>query len=94
MHVHFYNNIEESQIAGMDEWEDVLTNDFYDIEENVEDFLKSLSEPVLPNPTSLSKEQTLNISNNNDNDAGGSSCELNNEAPGDTPNVYTLVGDI
>ena len=34
------------------------------------------------------------MSNNNDNDAGGSSSELNNVAPEDTPNVDTLAGDI
>ena len=36
-HAEMYEYIEESQIAAMDEWEDILTNDFYDIEENVED---------------------------------------------------------
>ena len=35
------------------------------------------------NLTSLSKEQTLSMNNDNDNDAGGSSGELNNEAPGE-----------
>ena len=92
-HAEMYEYIEGSQIAAVDEWEDILTNDFYDIEENVK-YLKSFSEPVHANRTSLSREQTLSMNNNNDNDAGGSSSELSNEAPGDTPNVDTLAGDI
>lgn len=67
----------------MDEWEDTLTNDFYDIEESVEDFLKSLSEPVHANPTSLGKEQTLSMNNHSDNDAGGSSGELSKKPQGE-----------
>ena len=46
------------------------------------------------NPTSLSKEQTLSMNDDNDNDAGGSSGELNNEAPGENSNVETLAGQI
>ena len=47
----------------MDEWEDILTNDIYDIEEMVEDFIQPLSTPQHANPMSLNSEQTYEQSN-------------------------------
>jgi hypothetical protein len=35
-HAQMYEYVEESQVQAMDNWEDILTNEFYDIEENVE----------------------------------------------------------
>ena len=35
-HAQMYGYVEESQVQAMDNWEDILTNEFYDIEENVE----------------------------------------------------------
>ena len=38
-HAEMYEHVGESQTSTMEEWEDILTNDVYDIEENVETFL-------------------------------------------------------
>jgi septal ring factor EnvC (AmiA/AmiB activator) len=38
-HAQMYEYVEESQVQAMDNWEDILTNEFYGIEENVEEFL-------------------------------------------------------
>jgi hypothetical protein len=43
----------------MDDWEDALTNDVYDIEEKVEDFLQSLSVSEDANATSKPNEQII-----------------------------------
>ena len=40
-----YEYIEETQTTAMDNWEHTLTNDLYDIEDTVEDFLQYLSVP-------------------------------------------------
>ena len=79
-----YEYVDESQFTAMDDWEDVLTNDLYDIEENIETFLQSLSEQELANTMSLSKEQISEQSGIIDNSnvaAGGSNMELNDVAP-------------
>ena len=84
-HSKMYEYVDESLIPAMDDWEDVLTNDLYDIEEKIESFLQSLSEPGLAKSVSVSKEQNSErsgIINNINVDAGGSDVELNNVAPG------------
>ena len=61
-----------------------LTNDFYDIKENIETFHQSLSEQELANTMSLSKEQISEKSGIIDNGnvaAGGSNIKLNDVAP-------------
>ena len=40
IHAKIYKYIDEGQHAPMDEWEDVLANDFYKIKEETEDFVK------------------------------------------------------
>ena len=84
-HAEMYEYVDESQIFAMDDWEDVLTNDFYDVEETVENFLQSISEPKPANTMSLTSEQTSEQSMTNNSassvDAGGSE-EINNTAPG------------
>ena len=86
-HAEMYEYVDESQISAMDDWEDVLTNDFYDVEETVENFLQSISEPKPANTMSLTSEQTSEQSMTNNSassvDAGGSSEEINNTAPGE-----------
>ena len=86
-HAEMYEYVDESQISTMDDWEDVLTNDFYDVEEMVENFLQSISEPKPANTMSLTSEQTSEQSMTNNKassvDAGGSSEEVNNTAPGE-----------
>ena len=47
-----------SNHATIDNWEDVLTNDLYDIEESVKDFLQSLSVRNHANAMSLTNQQT------------------------------------
>ena len=79
-----YEYVDESLFPAMDDWEDVLTNDLYDIEEKIESFLQSLSEPGVAKSVSVSKEQNSErsgIINNSNVDAGGSNVELNNVAP-------------
>ena len=82
-HSKMYEYVDESLIPVMDDWEDVLTNDLYDIEEKIESFLQSLSEPGLAKSVSVSKEQNSEQSGiiNSNVDAGGSDVELNNVAP-------------
>ncbi len=81
-----YEYADESQIPAMDDWEDVLTNDLYDVEEMVENFLQSISEPKPANTMSLTSEQTSEQSSTENSsssiDAGGSNEEINNTAPG------------
>ena len=72
-HSKMYEYVDESLIPAMDDWEDVLTNDLYDIEEKIESFLQSLSEPGLAKSVSVSKEQNSErsgIINNINVDAG------------------------
>ena len=57
-HTEFYEYVDESHTQTMDEWEDILTNDIYDIEEMVEDFIQPLATPQHANPMSLNNEQT------------------------------------
>ena len=80
-----YEYVDESQISTMNDWEDVLTNDFYDVEETVQNFLQSISEPKPANTMSLTSEQTSEQSMTNNNassvDANGSGEEINNTAP-------------
>ena len=80
MHEHF----DESQFPAMDDWEDVLADDLYNIEDKIEAFLQSLSEPGLANAKSLSKGQISEQSGTIDNSnvaAGGSNMVLNNVTP-------------
>ena len=58
-HAELYEHVGESQTSTMDEWEDILTNDVYDVEENVETFLLSLSVPKHANPMSPTSGQIL-----------------------------------
>jgi hypothetical protein len=51
-HAEMYEYADESQTSTMDDWEDALTNDVYDIEEKVEDFLQALSVSEHANATS------------------------------------------
>ena len=39
-----YAYSEESQTSNMDNWEDKLVNDFYEIEAGVEEYLRSVSQ--------------------------------------------------
>ena len=86
-HAEMYEYVDESQISAMDDWEDVLTNDFYDVEETVENFLQSISEPEPASAMPLTSEQTSeqSITNNSPSsvDAGGSSEGINNTASGE-----------
>ena len=96
-HVQMYEYVEESQVQAMDNWEDILTNEFYDIEENVEEFLQSFSVPKHANATSLTNEQIYEQSNTNSNnviEAGGSSVESNNSVPDEIPALEPQTGDI
>ncbi|CAB3978667.1 Hypothetical predicted protein [Paramuricea clavata] len=56
-----YEYADESQTSTMDDWEDVLTNDVYDIEEKVEAFLQALSVSEHANATSKPNEQIIEI---------------------------------
>lgn len=56
-HAEMYEYADEDQTSTMDDWEDILTNDFYDVEESVEDFLESLSVHEHANATSPNNEQ-------------------------------------
>ena len=82
-----YEHFDESQFPAMDDWEDVLADDLYDIEDKIEAFLQSLSEPGLANAKlvkSLSKGQISEQSGTIDNSnvaAGGSNMVLNNVTP-------------
>jgi len=58
-HAAMYEYAHESQTSTMDDWEDTLANDYYGIEESVEDFLQSLSVHEHANTTSSNKEQTI-----------------------------------
>ena len=69
-----------------------LTNDFYDIKENIETFHQSLSEQELANTMSLSKEQISEKSGIIDNSnvaTGGSNIKLNDVAPSASAVVET-----
>ena len=80
-HSQMYEHFDESQFPAMDDWEDVLANDLYDIEDKIEAFLHSLSEQGLANAKSLSKEQISEQPSTIDNSnvtAGGSNIVLNN----------------
>ena len=97
-HAQMYEYVEESQVQAMDIWEDILTNEFYDIEENVEEFLQSFSVPKHANATSLTNEQIYEQSNTNSNniiEAGrGSIVESNNTVPDEIPALEPQTGDI
>ncbi len=75
----------------MDNWEDILIKDFYDIEENVEDFLKSLSVSQPANTMSPTSEQIIEQSNSSNENlaAGVSSVELQHEGPEEIATVGT-----
>jgi hypothetical protein len=60
-HAEMYEYADESQTSTMDDWEDALTNDVYDIEEKVEDFLQSLSVSEHANATSKPNEQIIEV---------------------------------
>ena len=69
-----------------------LTNDFYDIKENIETFRQSLSEQELANTMSLSKEQISEKSGIIDYGnvaTGGSNIKLNDVAPSASAVVET-----
>jgi hypothetical protein len=97
-HAQMYEYVEESQVQAMDIWEDILTNEFYDIEENVEEFLQSFSVPKHANATSLTNEQIYEQSNTNSNniiEAGRVSIvESNNTVPDEIPALEPQTGDI
>ena len=57
-HAEMYEFIEESQIEAMDNWEDVLFNDLYEIEERVEVFLQTLCAPTVVKAMSIVPKQT------------------------------------
>jgi hypothetical protein len=83
-HAQMYEYVEESQVQAMDNREDILTNEFYDIEENVEEFLQSFSVP-----------KHANTNSNNIIEAGrGSIVESNNTVPDEIPALEPQTGDI
>ena len=87
-----YEHFDESQFPAMDDWEDVLANDLYDIEDKIEAFLQSSSELGLAHAKSLSKGQISKQSSAIDNSnvaAGGSNMVLNNVTPGASALVET-----
>ena len=90
-HAEMYEFADESQISAMDNWEDILIKDFYDIEENVEDFLKSLSVSQPANAMSPTSEQIIEQSNSSNENlaAGVSSVELQHEGPEEIATVRT-----
>ena len=91
-HSQMYEHFDESQFPAMDDWEDVLADDLYDIEDKIEAFFQSLSEPGLANAKSLSKGQISEQSSTIDNSnvaAGGSNMVLNNVTPGASAFVET-----
>ena len=74
----------------MDEWEDILTNDVYDIEEMVEDFIQPLATPQHAKPMSLNNEQTYEQSNSPIEPVGhsaGPSSEMSEEGQGNAQQV-------
>ena len=64
---------DESQVKAMDNWEDILTNDFYDIEDKVDKFINCLSQPQHAIAKSSTNERPdVNTDNKPDNvNAGG-----------------------
>ena len=52
-----YAYTEEGQTSNMDNWEDELVNDFYEIEAAVEEYLRSVSDASSAEPKSLNKKQ-------------------------------------
>ncbi|XP_028404075.1 uncharacterized protein LOC114526747 [Dendronephthya gigantea] len=58
-HAEMYEYADEGQTSTIDDWEDILTNDFYDIEKSVETFLQSLSVHEHANPMPQNNEQTV-----------------------------------
>ena len=54
---------DEEQISAMDNWKDNLIKDFYNIEEQVQEFLKSLSMSHPASTMSQNNEQILEQSN-------------------------------
>ncbi|CAB4030163.1 Hypothetical predicted protein [Paramuricea clavata] len=63
----------------MDEWEDILTNDVYDIEEMVETFLLSLSVSEHANPMSSTSEQILEPEVNSNIESAGGNAPVSHE---------------
>lgn len=85
-HAEMYKYADETQTLMMDEWDDLLTNDLYDVKEMVENYLQSLSVSVHANTTSSNNEQIqeqTEQSNSNDSpvEAVGGSAESIHEAP-------------
>ncbi|CAB4040970.1 WDFY family member 4, partial [Paramuricea clavata] len=84
-HAEMYEYVGESQTSTMDEWEDILTNDVYDIEEMVETFLLSLSVSEHANPMSSTSEQILEpelVNSNIIEPAGGNAPVSHEEVEG------------
>ena len=83
-HAEMYEYVGESQTSTMDEWEDILTNDVYDIEEMVEAFLLSLSVSEHANPMSSTSEQILEpeVNSNIIESAGGNAPVSHEEVEG------------
>ena len=82
-HAEMYEFVHEGQTSALDDWEDVLVKDFYDIEDYVEEFLKltAVSQPA--NTMSKTSEQISGQSSNNSstNCTENSSVELHHEIP-------------
>ena len=61
-----YAYTDESQTSNMDDWEDELVNDFYEIEAAVEEYLRSFSDSSSAEPKSLNKKQIPSHLSNNE----------------------------
>ena len=101
-HAELYDYVDESRVSAMVNWEDILTNYLYDIEEKVENFLQSLSASKHANTTSKSSEQILEQAEANSSQTEAvsgniePSQETHEESPSqepDVPEVHANGGD-
>ena len=88
-----YEYADEDQTTTMDDWKDILSND-YDVEESVEDFLASLSVHEHANATSLNNEQIFEQpanSNTNLVEPAGGDAQSIHEMPVKSPRQETAA---